>query len=89
MFQNKMITLNLQVIDKTKEKEILTKWGYKRHSQAICKNGDETIILNLWGEQVDKVVVGDKIIVTGYIIKIKGQSHLNVPRNGKIFKVKL
>jgi hypothetical protein len=89
MFENKLITLNLEVIEKTEEKIVLTKWGYKRHVKAICKNGSEKIILNLWGNQVDKINIGDKIIVKGFIIKIKGESHFNVPKSGKILKVKL
>ena len=57
---------------------------------ADCTLRDDTgtIKLSLWGEQINQVDVGDKVMVqNGYTKAFRGENQLNIGRYGKLTKV--
>ena len=70
-------------------KEVETRYGTKNVANATLRDETGEIKLSLWDKQIDSVKVGEKISVSGaYVSEFRGELQLNIPRSGKIEKIK-
>ncbi len=80
------VTLEAVVTEKEAPREVVTKFG-KRLNVASITLKDETgsIVMSLWGKDIDLVNIGDKIRVTnGYVNEFRGTPQLSAGKYGKI-----
>ena len=78
-----------KIINKSEPKKVRL-WNGQDASvaDALLEDGSGSIILSLWGEQIQMVDVGDNIqIINGYVSNFKKEKRLNLGRYGKIIKV--
>ena len=70
-------------------RDVLTKFGRKaRVASATIKDDSGEITLSLWGDDIDKVAIGDKVkIENGWVSEFKGNPQLSAGKYGKIIKV--
>lgn len=62
--------------------------GQSDVADATIKDDSGSIKLSLWGDQINKVDVGDKVrIENGYTKAFRGEVQLNIGRYGKLSKV--
>ncbi|MCD6549458.1 DNA-binding protein [Candidatus Micrarchaeota archaeon] len=74
------------VISKGETREVLNRFG-KRMKVANVTLKDESgeITLSLWGDDIDKVKVGDKITIKdGWVSTFRNNLQLSLGRNGKL-----
>ena len=71
-------------------KEVETRYGKTKLAVARLKDETGEIRLNLFGEQIEKVKVGDEIIIeNAYTLTYEGNLTLNIPKiGGKIMATK-
>ncbi len=71
-------------------REVVTRFGKKtRVADATIKDDSGEITLTLWGDDVDKVGIGDKVkIENGWVSEFKGTSQLSAGKYGKMTVVK-
>jgi replication factor A1 len=80
------VELQAEVVQKDEPREVVSKYG-KRLTVANITIKDETgtIPMSLWGEDIEKVNVGDKIEVkNGYVSEFRGAPQLSTGKFGKI-----
>ncbi|MGC8586698.1 MAG: OB-fold nucleic acid binding domain-containing protein [Candidatus Micrarchaeia archaeon] len=80
------VTLEARVVEKDDPREVVTKYG-KRLNVANITLKDDTgsIVMSLWGNDIDLVSVGDKIRVTnGYVTEFRGTPQLSAGKFGKL-----
>ena len=85
--KNGMRRVNVEgvVVDKGKEREVVTRYGPARVVNATIKDDSGSITLTLWDDDISRINVGDKVkIENGYITSYRGNLQLNVGRYGKI-----
>jgi replication factor A1 len=57
-------------------------------ADAVISDESGSIKLSLWGEDINKIQVGDRIsIENGYINTFKGENSINIGKFGKLNKV--
>lgn len=71
-------------------REVVTKFGKRtRVANATIKDDSGEVTLSLWGEDIDKVSIGDKIqIENGWVSEFRGAKQLSAGKYGKINIVK-
>jgi rubrerythrin len=73
------------VTEKSESIEVDTKYGKTKLAKAVLKDDTGEILLNLWGNQIQMVEIGDLIRVEdAYIQVYDGKTTLNIPKRGKI-----
>ncbi len=80
------VDVQAEVVQKEEPREVVTKFG-KRLSVAniTLKDDTGTIAMSLWGEDIEKINVGDVIDITnGYVNEFRGIPQLSTGRFGKI-----
>ncbi len=80
------VELQAEVVQKDEPREVVSKYG-KRLTVANITIKDETgtIPMSLWGEDIEKVNVGDMIEVkNGYVSEFRGAPQLSTGKFGKI-----
>ena len=80
------VTLEARVVEKDDPREVVTKYG-KRLNVANITLKDDTgsIVMSLWGNDIDLVSVGDKIRITnGYVSEFRGTPQLSAGKFGKL-----
>ncbi len=80
------VELRAEVVQKDEPREVVSKYG-KRLTVANITIKDETgtIPMSLWGEDIEKVNVGDTIEVkNGYVSEFRGAPQLSTGKFGKI-----
>lgn len=83
--ETRKINLEAKVIEKEPVRNVNTKFGQTKVCNAIIEDESGSMILILWGEEVDKVNSGDKIkIENGYVKEWNGSLQLNVGKYGKL-----
>ena len=82
--------VNAEVIAIEEPREVVTKFGKKtRVASATIKDSSGEITLSLWGDDIEKVAIGDKIqIENGWVSEFKGTPQLTAGKYGKITIVK-
>jgi replication factor A1 len=71
-------------------REVVTKFGKRtRVANATIKDESGEVTLSLWGDDIDKVSIGDKIkIENGWVSEFKGAKQISAGKFGKINVVK-
>ncbi len=80
------VDVKAEVTQKEEPREVVTKYG-KRLSVAsiMLKDDSGSISMSLWGEDIEKVNVGDMVEVTnGYVTEFRGTPQLSAGKFGKI-----
>jgi replication factor A1 len=82
-------TIDAEVTAIEQPRDVLTRFGKRtRVANATIKDDSGEITLSLWGEDIDKVAIGDKIKVeNGWVSEFKGSPQLSAGKYGKITKV--
>ena len=67
-------------------RDVVTKFGKKtRVADAKLKDASGEITLTLWGDDVDRVKMGDKVkIESGWVSEFKGNMQLSAGKYGKM-----
>ncbi|MFH1095652.1 MAG: DNA-binding protein [Candidatus Micrarchaeota archaeon] len=80
------IAVQGEVIAKDEPREVLTRYGKKtRVCNATLKDDSAEIILSLWGDDIDRVNIGDQVsIENGWASEFKGNAQLSAGKYGKI-----
>lgn len=80
------VDIQAEVTQKEEPREVVTKYGKRLSVSSITLKDDTgTIIMSLWGEDIEKVNVGDVIdIKNGYVSEFRGTPQLSTGRFGKI-----
>ncbi len=80
------VEIEAVVAEKEEPREVISKWGKKLSvATAILKDDTGSIALSLWGADIDKVNVGDKVKVTnGYVNEFRGTPQLSTGKFGKL-----
>ncbi len=82
-------TVEGEITAKEETREVITKFGKRtRVANATIRDDSGEITLSLWGDDIDRVEVGDKIqIENGWVSEFKGNVQLSAGKYGKINKV--
>ena len=67
-------------------REITTKFGQRiKIANAIISDESAKIKLTLWNEDIDRVAIGDRIVVeNGWVSEFKGELQITAGKQGKI-----
>jgi len=67
-------------------REVRTKFGKLiRVANATVNDGSGEIIVTLWENDIDKVSIGDKIVIdNGWVSEFKGSMQMTAGKQGKI-----
>jgi 5-methylcytosine-specific restriction endonuclease McrA len=77
----KQVIVEGVITDISPPKIVETKYGLTQLAVATLKDQSGEIILNLWGDQIEKVKAGDSVrIEKGYIVTYEERLTLNVPK---------
>jgi len=70
-------------------RDVLTRFGKRtRVANATIKDETGEITLSLWGDDINKIAIGDKIkIENGWVSEFRGNSQLSAGKFGKILKI--
>lgn len=81
----KDIEIEGEVKDVTEPREVNTKFGLNKVSNATIKDDTGEIILVLWGDKTTMLKQGDKVKITGaYVREWNNNLQLNVPKTGEM-----
>ncbi len=74
------------VVEKSEPREVITKYGKRLNvANATLKDDSGSIIISLWGKDIDSIGVGDKVKITnGYVGEFRGTPQLSTGKYGKI-----
>jgi replication factor A1 len=79
------VSLDAKVIGKSETRDVNTRIGAARVAEVTLEDDSGTIVLVLWGDQIEKVSVGNQIrIEKAYVKEWNGSLQLNVGKFGKI-----
>ena len=79
------VNVEAKVIEKDGGREITTKFGHTKVSNAVLEDDSGTITLVLWGDDVDKVKEGDTVkIENGFVKEWNNALQLSVGKYGKM-----
>lgn len=84
------VTIEATVSEMGEPREVVTRFGKKtRVADAKIKDDSGEVTLTLWGDDVDKVAIGDKVkIENGWVSEFKGNIQLSAGKYGKMTVVK-
>lgn len=80
------VELEATVSEKQEPREVITKYGKRLNVASVTLKDDTgTIVLSLWGKDIDAVNKGDKVKITnGYVGEFRGTPQLSTGKYGKI-----
>jgi replication factor A1 len=79
------VNIKAKVIEKDSSREILTRYGKTKVSNAKLEDKSGTIKLVLWGDDADKINEGDTIeIENGFVKEWNSELQLSVGKFGKL-----
>lgn len=82
---SRKINIKAKVVDIEQPRDIVTRFGQTRVANAVIEDETGQFSLVLWGDEVDKVMIGQQIqIENGYIREFQGRLQLNVGKYGKL-----
>ncbi|MBI2579425.1 MAG: DNA-binding protein [Candidatus Aenigmarchaeota archaeon] len=74
-----------KVVQKEQPREVSTKFGRKKVCNAIIEDDSGSIMLVLWGDEIDNINEGDTVkIENGYVSEWKDTLQLSVGQYGKM-----
>ena len=79
------VDIEAKVIEKDNSREITTKFGHTKVSNAVLEDDSGTITLVLWGDDTEKVKEGDTVkIENGFVKEWNNSLQLSVGKYGKM-----
>jgi len=80
------VTIEATVAEKQEPREVVTKYGKRLNvANVTLKDDTGSIVLSVWGKDIETVSVGDKVKVTnGYVSEFRGTPQLSAGKWGKI-----
>ncbi len=80
------VEVEATVVEKQDPREVVTKYGKKLNVANITlKDESGSIVMSLWGDDITRINVGDKIkISNGYVTEFRGSPQLSSGKYGKI-----
>jgi replication factor A1 len=82
---SRKVNITAKVTQKKEPREVNTRFGHTKVTEAVIEDESGTITLVLWGEDGDKINEGDEIKVeNGYISEWQGNLQLNIGKFGKL-----
>ena len=79
------VDIEAKVVEKDNSREITTKFGHTKVSNAVLEDDSGTITLVLWGDDADKVKEGDSLkIENGFVKEWNNSLQLSVGKYGKM-----
>lgn len=79
------VTLEAKVVEKGEAREVNTRFGRTRVCEVLIEDDSGSVVLTLWGDQVDAVNEGDRVRVeNGYVRSWQENLQVNVGKFGKI-----
>ena len=80
------VVITGEVTAKEEPREVLTRYGKKtRVSSATLKDDSGEIVLSLWGDDIERVNVGDNVTIeNGWVSEFKGNPQISAGKYGKI-----
>jgi replication factor A1 len=79
------ISVVAKLVDKSEPREVMTRYGRRRVADAVLEDETGQIGLSLWGPQIGKVRVGDKVSIEGAFVRtFRDRLILNIPTSGKL-----
>jgi len=83
------VTIEAEVTAIEQPRDVLTRFGKRtRVANATIKDESGEITLTLWGEDIDKIAIGDRIKVeNGWVSEFKNSPQLSAGKYGKIIKL--
>ena len=83
------VSVEGEVVDKSEKREVMTKYGIREVARVLLEDDSGRINLTLWGKNIEKVSVGDRVRLEGaFVTEFRNELQLNVPRSGKIEVIK-
>ena len=84
-FDSRNVNIVGKVVKKEEPRTVTTRFGATVVANAMLEDETGSVILVLWGDEIDKVNEGDSVkIENGYIREFNGQLQLNVGKFGKL-----
>lgn len=80
------VNITAKVVEKEAPREVNTRDGRQtKVANAVLEDESGTIVLTLWGDEINKIKQGDTVkIENGYIKEWKGSLQLSVGKYGKM-----
>ena len=84
------VTVEAEVTAISEPREVVTRFGKRtRVADATIKDDSGEITLTLWGDDVEKVAIGNKVkIENGWVSEFKGTPQISAGKYGKMTVVK-
>jgi replication factor A1 len=86
---SRVATLEAEIASLEATREVETKGGLRRKVRnGILRDATGEIAIVLWGSEVDRVEVGDRVrVVDGWVSDRRGRPQISLGRTGRIEKV--
>ena len=85
---SRKVELEATVTEKSEAREVNTKYGKTKVSNATIEDDSGSITLVLWGDDCERINDGDKIrIENGFVREWNGTMQLSVGKYGKLLVV--
>ena len=83
---NSKVHITAKIVEKDAPRDVNTRDGRQtKVANAVLEDESGTIVLTLWGDEVDKVSQGDTVkIENGYVKEWKGTLQVSVGKYGKM-----
>ncbi len=79
------VNIEAKVVEKEATREVTTRFGHTKVANAVIEDDSGTIILVLWGDEIDKVSEGNTVkIENGYVKEWNNSLQLSVGKYGKM-----
>ena len=82
---SRKINITATVTEKEEPRDVTTRYGKTRVSEATIEDDSGNIKLVLWGDEIDGIKIGDKVkIENGFIKEWNGEMQLSAGKYGKV-----
>lgn len=82
---SRKVNITATVTEKEEPRDVTTRYGKTRVSEATIEDDSGNIKLVLWGDEIDGIKIGDKVkIENGFIKEWNGEMQLSAGKYGKI-----
>ena len=79
------VTITAKVESKSEIRNVNTKFGQNQVADAVIEDDSGTIKLVLWGDEIDKIKIGDRVKVeNGFVKEWNGELQLSIGKFGKM-----
>ncbi len=79
------VTITAKVESKSEIRSVNTKFGQNKVADCVIEDDSGNIKLVLWGDEIDKIKVGDRVkIENGFVKEWNGELQLSVGKFGKM-----